>query len=242
MTDEPILKGHKRVKKRFIPPMMQIPKLQQVSFVDDILPELIWLGLINDRLGFVQGSRFFEKIVLSAVEVDGEPPFKNYALCSELVKLDDDQRSAFLKSLDGKGILEQLRDYIAPLLLLYDNFPLAFIGPPSAVYQESELVQSIKDCTGRHLDKYKTPGIILHGSMLLARLVAGTISLPKDGPDYNAVLTDPDSEDAKRAEGFMRANALSEYGMLQIDKAWAQHFWNTNFELSECEFNYEPYV
>jgi hypothetical protein len=49
MKDRKILPGHKQIGKRFIPPMKQIPNMRQMSYVNDMLPELIWLGLINDR-------------------------------------------------------------------------------------------------------------------------------------------------------------------------------------------------
>ena len=39
-----ILEGHKRIGKRFIPPMMQLPMMRSTSYVNDMLPELVWIG------------------------------------------------------------------------------------------------------------------------------------------------------------------------------------------------------
>jgi hypothetical protein len=242
MTDESILRGHKRVGKRFIPPMKQLPSLKLTSYVNDILPELIWLGLINDRLGFIRGARFFEKIVTAATNVAGEPPYKNFALVSQLGALNATQKKSFLCELSKTDILEPLRDYVAPMILLYDDCPIEFIGSPNANYRKSDLIKVIRDCVGRHIDKYETPGIVLNGTILLARLVAGTISLQAEMPNFNAIVDDPASEEAKRAAAFMRANALAEFGMLEIDNGWARNFWNKNFEICECEFSYEKDV
>ena len=240
MTSNYILDGHKRVGKRLVPPMMQLPGMKDISYIDVMLPELIWLGLINDNLGFVRGARFFEKMVLAAMEVAADPPHKNYAIISQLGTLNVEQRDSFLQSLSNDEMLEPLRNHIAPLILLYDQCPLAFIGPPDTVYSQNDLIRSIKSCVDRHLDKFETPGIVLNGAMLLARLVAGTIKFSKDMdlPDFNSVIDAPESDEARHAAGFMRASAIGEFGMSTIDDAWARHFWNRNFEISDCEFDY----
>lgn len=226
--------------KLFIPPMKQISVVRELSYIDDMLPELVWLGLIYDRLGYIPGTRFFEKIVSVVVEVAGEAQQRNYAFLSHIGELNSDQRLSFVKALSAEAMLEPLREYIAPLVLLYDDCPLAFIGPPDTVYAKEELVNSIKTCVGRHLDKYDTPGTVLNATMLIARLVTGTIKFSKDTkmPDFNMIVDDPSSAEANLAAGFVRANALAEFGMLKIDNMWARSFWNKNIVISECEFEY----
>ena len=100
-----------------------------------------------------------------------------------------------------------------------------------------QLVDKISSCVEKHIDKYKTPGIVLNASVLLSRLVTKTISFPTDMdlPDFNSVIDTPDSEEAKRAEGFIRANAIGEFGMLQISDTWARYFWNRGYQLSPCK-------
>lgn len=230
-----LLPGHKRVGKRFIPPMKQIPKMMEFSYVDDLLPQLIWLGLINDKVGFIKGARLFEQIALITYDVLAKSAHCNLALLDTFRLLDEGQKAAIVNALEHERVLVKLRICLAPLLILYDNCPINFIGIPEEVVDEQMLIQSMRDCVGNHLDKYKTPGIVLHGSMLLARLVTGTISLPMDIPDFNSVVSAPDSQEAKSAAGFMRANAMAEVAMLKIDRSWSEYFWNRGAELSPCE-------
>lgn len=112
------------------------------------------------------------------------------------------------------------------------------MGPPTNTYSHEDLTSIIKLCVGKVIDQYDTPGILLYGAMLLARLVTKTIKFPADMdlPDFNAVINSPGSEEAKRAAGFMRANGLGEFGMMKVGNAWAKKFWDTNFALSRCEF------
>ncbi|MEW6181495.1 MAG: hypothetical protein AB1522_16435 [Chloroflexota bacterium] len=233
-----ILAGHKRIGKRFVPPMMQIPMRVDTSYANDMLPELIWIGLINERVGYVRGAKIIEKVFLAVDALKEKAQEGNYALMSSFNKLTNDQKTAITETLRKEGVLDIIQNSIAPLVLLYDDCPLTFLGPPTNTYSQEDLTSIIKLCVGKTIDRYDTPGIVLYGAMLLARLVTKTIKFPADMdlPDFNSVIDSPGSEEAKRAAGFMRANGLAEFGMMKVGNAWAKHFWDKSFELSPCEF------
>ncbi len=243
MKKKQLLSGHKRVGKKFIPPLKQLAGMREMSYVDDMLPELIWLGLINDTLGFVAGARFFEQVVAAATEVTEGKHGTHYAFLSIYCSFDNDQKERFASTLSKASLLNPLREYLAPLVLLYDDCPIRFLGPPETVISEGTLIKIMRSCIHRCLDKYETPGIVLNGMVLLSRLLTKTIHFSRDIvlPDFNAVIEKPESEEAKGAAGMMRANALAELGMLNLDKAWARYFWNRGYELSPCEFNYDAH-
>jgi hypothetical protein len=233
-----ILAGHKRVGKRFIPPMMQLPMRVDTSYVNDMLPELIWIGLINERVGYVRGARVIEKVFLAVDARKEKGQEGNYALISSFNNLTGEQKVAITDALREEGVLSIIQTSIAPLVHLYDNCPLKFMGPSTSTHSEEELTSLIKLCVGRVIDRYDTPAIVLFGAMLIARLVTKTIKFPADMglPDLNAVVDAPGSEEAKRAAGFMRANGLAEFGMMKVGNAWAKQFWDKGFEISPCEF------
>lgn len=237
MTKETLFRGYQRKGKRLIPPMKQLQNLRECSYVDDMLPELIWLGLINERKGYPFGSAVLETIVETiggAVEPNTN---LNVALQSAYEGFDEDQKDHVVKALRDRELLEDAQQALAPLLLLYDGFALMFLGPPADRISEAALIERIKRCVGNHLDRSKTPAIVLHGSLMLTRLVAGTVHVSKeiDLPDLNSVVTRPDSEEAKRAAGFLRASAMAEWGALNVNNRWAEYFWNRGGELTPCE-------
>lgn len=233
-----ILEGHKRVGKSFIPPMKQIPMMTDISYVNDMLPELVWIGLINDRVGYFRGARIIEKVFLVVDKIKKEGQEGNYALISSFNKLTSEQKLDIVASLRNDDVLEIIQNAIAPLVLLYDECPLSFMGPPTNTYSEEDLVSIIKQCVKKTIDRYETPAVVLYGAMLLSRLVTKTIEFSSnmDLPDFDSVINSPDSDEAKRAAGFMRANGLGEFGILKLSNSWAKHFWDRNYELSPCEF------
>jgi hypothetical protein len=237
MAKKRTLEGYKRKGKRFIPPMKQLPGVREQSYVNDMLPELIWLGLIHDRMGCRFGARTLEIVLELTKEWPKPEKPVNYAMQSAYAELSESQKTEIVDAWQSQHLLNDIQHALAPLVLLYDGFSLAFVGPPSTVISEEALIQRIKQCVGKHLDKYETPGIVLHGAMILTRLIAGTIKFAAhiDIPDFNAVIEKPGTDEAKRAASFMRANAMAEIGMLELAKDWPRYFWNRGAELSPCE-------
>jgi len=231
------LQGYKREGKRLIPPMKQLPQMREFSYVNDMLPELIWLGLIHDLAGYQFGAEVQRSIGGTAKEFPERDRPNNYALQKAYVELDADQKAAIVEGLERDRLLPGVRDAIAPLVLLYDGCPLSFLGPPDAALSQEAMIERIKICVGRHLNKTKAPGIMLHGTLFMARLISGKIRIAAhiDIPDLDAVLRDPDGAEAQRAGGFLRTSAAAEWAMLGGDETWARHFWNRNAELSRCE-------
>lgn len=236
MTMRP-LDGYARIGKRFIPPMKQLPGLQEYSYVKDMLPELIWLGLINDRKGYKFGAVVLETVVELTKGWSKRDSRVNYAMQSAYKGLTTAQSTEIVEAFKKRGMLEDIQYALAPLVLLYDGFSMAFFGPPPTVISEEALVFRMKESVKKHLDRHQTPGIVLCGSLLLTRLAAGTIHFAQhiNIPDLNAVIEAPDSEEAKRAAAFIRASAMAEVGMLDFPYTWNRYFWNRGAELAPCE-------
>ena len=209
-----------------------------VAYVTHMLPELVWIGLLNQRVGYVRAARLLERVFTVVEETKDADTKGNFALLSTFDLLGDGQKSTLRERFREEGTLTLLQEAMAPLNLLYDNCPLLFLGPPARVFKGDELVSILKQCVGETIDKYKTPGIVLNGAVMLSSLVTKQLYFTKDIdlPDFNSVINAPDSEEAKHAAGMMRAHALTEFGMRKVGPSWARHFWNRNAQLSPCKF------
>lgn len=230
------LEGYKQKGKRFIPPIKQLPQTREFSYVSDMLPELVWLGLIHDHAGYRFGAKVLEAVIEVTKGIPSQARPINYALQASYANLQDEVKVEITRGWEKAGLLETICHAIAPLIILYDGCPLSFAGSPKNPNQRQDLINQISATVQNHLDKSKTPGIVLHGTLLLTRLIAGNIRIAQhiSIPDLNAVITSPGSEEARLAASFMRANAGAEWGMLGISNDWARHFWNRNAELSKC--------
>ncbi|NOY51052.1 MAG: hypothetical protein GXO88_10895, partial [Chlorobi bacterium] len=69
-----VLDDHKRLGKRFIPPLLNYGNLADVSWADMMVPDLIWIALVNENYGKQKGA----EIIKNFYEV-AKSTFKNDA-------------------------------------------------------------------------------------------------------------------------------------------------------------------
>ena len=233
-TRKKVLADHKQIGKKFVPPLKQLPNMRDVSYVNDLLPELIWFGLINERLGYHKGMRLFEEIIKA---LPTRKARLQYAFASEYKELTSKEMTDMIKRLEYFGKLEIIRECLAPLVMLYDDFPMRFIGKPKKHFSKNELVNLIHSAVKNTINKYDTGGIVLHSAILVCGMLTSTIHFNNKIklPDINAIVERPDSQGAKQAAAFVRATALAFCTSGELSNEWAKSFWNKNMTLSKCE-------
>lgn len=230
------LAGYVKRGKKLISPLNALPNMKSYSYVNDLLPELLWLGLINDYSSYLTGRKVLECVV--NVGKDWDSPIKNFALQSAYITLSEQQKIQILESWESARLLDSIRSAISPLVLLYDKCALRFVGPPGQATPIDSLVKRLERVVGSVADKYQTSGVMLQGALLMNNLIAGRMHFSShiELPDFNAVVDRPDSEDARRAASFIRASTMAQIGFIDPPKEWAQCFWNTSYDLVACDY------
>ena len=124
-----VLVGHKQIGKRFIPPMIHlISGMDEVSWVNEILPELIWFGVLNHRLGIRKGTDIGSRMSKFAMELYNKKEPNNFSYISSYNFLDEYQKDNLVKKLEKEKVLDSLRYGIGLFLRLYPDSPLNFIA------------------------------------------------------------------------------------------------------------------
>jgi len=235
-----VLQDHKQVGKRFVPPLLQLRNVKDVSFVKHLFPHLVWMGLMNDRFGYARGVRLsidLAKITHSALR---EEKHMNFALCGSYSFLSPEAKSKIVIECDEKGWLNDIRRALAPLTLQYDDFPMAFLGIGDLDVKSGVLLQELKRTVGKCINKYETPGLVPQTNLIMVQAVTGGLNISKDiqMPDFDSIIKDPDSEAAKRAAAFVRAGSLAMCmpDELMLEK-WSKSFWNQGGKVDSCLFS-----
>ena len=231
-----VLSGYVQRKKKLISPLNSLDNIKSIGFVDDLLPELLWLGLIHDHYNYVIGRDALECVTaLEKIWPKLEKPL-NFALQSSYKGFTDDQKSTLLAAWREKGLLEKIQYALAPLVILYDDFALRFVGPPDSAVPEEVLINRLEKVVSNASDRYSTPGVMLYGALFLNNLMAGRIIISQeiDLPDFDAVIHDLDSAEGKRAASFLRASAMAQRSFASPLGDWADRFWARSYELIPC--------
>lgn len=238
-----VLKDHKKIGSKFIPPLSQLGGLTEISYVDQILPEIIWMGLICDKLGYQKGVDLVARLTKVAFVLKETKKFVNFAIVSNFNLLSKDKKRKFKNKLQTENILETLQDILAPLIISYKDFPLSFLGKSNSKLDKNDLIERLKLSIERHIDKYATPGIVIQANVLYIRSINGGLFLAQNikPPNLESIIQSPESEEAKRAGSFARIQAMQEFMPLgqKLKFNWARSFWNRGYKIDKCIFKNE---
>lgn len=236
-----VLADHLRRSKKFIPPLMQLPGMMEVNYINEGLPELVWIGLLNSWHGYKRGVEFATELGKIAFKHRGTDKHINFSLASAYDVLDVEAKRQIVHDSGASGILDPIRTAIAPLVVLYEGCPLAFLGPPEAARDRDALVGEIRTVVGSLFDKYETPGLVPLACVMYIRSVNGGLYFPKGMaiPNLNALVNEPESEEAKQAGSFVRAYAMCDLMVTKEGRTtdWPQSFWNQGLVIDNCRLH-----
>ncbi len=99
----------------------------------------------------------------------------------------------------------------------------------------------MRTVVGSLFDKYQTPGLVALTCVMYIRSVNGGLFFPEgmDLPDFNTIVVDPESEEAKHAGSLVRAYAMGDL-MVTIDgqaSGWPKSFWNQGLVVDSCQLS-----
>lgn len=238
-----VLEGHKKVGSKFVPPMMQLPNLTEISYINQILPEIIWMGLINDEFGYRDGIDLSSNLARRAFDLKETDKHINFTLVSNFNLLSAERKSELVRSLEETSELVKFRDSLLPLIALYEEFPLSFLGMSEKIFDKIELIEKIKNCIKKHINKYDTPALIIQANVMYVRGSTGGLHVAPhiEIPDLNTLIEDPESKKAERAGAFVRISAMQEMMPMRETRIcdWAESFWNQSYKIDKCDFSWE---
>ncbi|OHV96529.1 hypothetical protein AKG95_17530 [Janthinobacterium lividum] len=236
MPKNRILSDHKRIGKRLVPPIMQLPNVVATSFRDEVLPDLIWLATLfrklDDRTA-VNLSIDFVKLCSSALP-EKSPPLIKLGNFDELSTDSKDLILAKFKEWPGRKLLLSTLGYQAEL---FPDYPLAFLFDDEWKGGSASIAQ-LKDDVTVLLDRYAYPATKVQVTALVALATSGKLFFAKgvEIPDFDAIFTSPDSDAAKRAASFARANLNAGVGLEEgRSERWVSSFWHQSHYLEGCE-------
>jgi len=241
-----VLQDHLKMGNTFYPPFTfdgGESRFTQVDWRADILPELIWIGLLVQAFGFDQAREMACGLAFLADQVHAYGNRPNFGTLSGYDTLSSRWKQALNKKLDAHGLREDLSLSLSPLFRLYPKCPLKFIlgGQPPTV-KKREAVQVLGPVLDECLFRQEKLPTFVQGIYYDALLASGKLKLcgPVERHD-TAVLKDyPDSEEAKKVAGFMRCGATGlpmEKNLpgAKQDPWWPAYFWNRGLKIGPCD-------
>lgn len=237
MTERPpILAGHKQIGKRFVTPFNQLELVKETRYVERIMPELLWMDMINELYDYRRGIEITMSLCSQVRDAIGASDFINFTVTSKYATVAEDARASVLQVLSGSDVLRAVSEALSPLARNYPAFPMAWLLPDGKDDSEADL-DRVGASVKRIIDKYAYPALIIQANVLVFRGMSGTLHFAENVPvpDFNAMAEDPESEAGRRAAAQARMGAMMDI-VRDEDDTWPRAFWNDNYRLSRCSF------
>jgi hypothetical protein len=229
--------------------MLQLQNMQETSFVDELLPSLIWMSALYSRCNGRLATNIIVEFIKDAESVFGDKRPQSLFEIGNFTLLSSEEKQAIYDLVKGKDYYEVLLNNLEHQHHILNGYPLSFLFEEH-VYgvDKSEAIDMLTEDVKVLLDRYSPLATKVQVTSLYTTLVTGRLKISSaiDLPDFNKVFSDPDSDEAKRAASFARANLNGTIGMFKHGNddlnikanSWVKDFWAQVFKLSECTSEY----
>lgn len=235
-----VLKDHKKVGKKLIPPMMQLPNLKETSFIDNTLPCLVWISALFLRNSDKDAVHNLVEFLRECKDVLGDDKSPPLAFLNNFDKLTENQKKKIIQDLGGDYKAAFLRDSLTHQNQLLHEYPLSFIFTEAPdELEHNQALEMLKEDVSALLDRYSIHSTKVQTTAIVSMAATGKLffSSKIDLPDFNAIFTDPESEESRRVASFVRANINAGAGFQDTEggeNSWAKLFWKQAFDLEPC--------
>lgn len=235
-----VLNDHKRLGKRFIPPLMSYGNLADVSWTDMMVPDFIWIALVNDKYGKQKGAEII-RLFYKAAKIVFDNDKRNYCTISFYEDMPDNQIESFYDSLYEKEVIQPLQEALYNFIELFPKCPFNFIFKDIHIQTILDIgfIISYKKLLNKILDKRSKESTFVIGNVVYSMLANDRLKIHKDSviaklpelKDY------PNTEISKMIASSNRAtiNVLFGDNFYNRNNTWIKYFWQRSIDLEPCK-------
>jgi hypothetical protein len=215
--------------------------MRDVSWINMMLPELLWIALLHDSLG---DRRAVEIVTAFSRDLRAVSPDHNRTIWAAAGKFSELPSTLLpvLLSEKGTSYANDLRAALASLAAWYPAHPLNVLfdgNPPQA---ERILLARLKAIVSDLFNRSSRAATMVQATALWLVFDAGRLKVNADLAlaQFPRIEDYPKTELSQRIAGSVRATLNSMFGdtdLLASGSDWPVAFWNRGLELEPCETN-----
>lgn len=238
-----VLKDHKKVGQRFIPPFLQSFKGWETTFkpVDiqkEIVPEIIWVSYLVNELGIEESAEVMYKFIVSIEQALSSEKIKDLCFLSSYHTLSERQIEMIRTTLRNNYYYRKVEQVLKGFNQILPQNPLnrIFLEIPNKNKSNIEkLKKTLNDLDSKrkNLFVFSVANIFMVKNKLGQFVIGAAINLP---PPI-CIIDHPDTEESLRLAGFFRSSI---YPVINNDSIisnieWRNNFWNYTNQLEPIQ-------
>lgn len=239
-SQKPILGDHKRIKSKLITPFNdQLGPLREVSWVNTMIPELLWIALLQNAYG---PHRCVEILTAFSRDLRTSSPERADTIWAAAGKFSV-LPAAELRSLVQKNDAEygqELRVALRPIAALYPPHPLNKIFLAEDLTPRPDDIELVKRVLVEMYDRSSWGATMTQAHAIWLAFDSGRLVVSPDVSlaRFPEIDQYPHTDLSRRIAGAIRASLnqfFGDEGLMASGTTWPVEFWNEGLNLASCE-------
>jgi hypothetical protein len=228
-----ILEGYKKVGKKFIPPLVQYEGFREINWVNDIVPEIIWIAVVQKKLGYKVANEAISELHKNYLEICDTKYINSFF--SSYDSMSDETKAKLKNQFSSNQYFSKFFEGIKDLQYYFPNHPLQFLYDDRAIQKSEVSIQLLKDSIKGILDRRSEAGTIAQASVLFNSMATGKFNAPVGSIfwEFEEIDNYPKTEKSLLLASSIRAmiNAFMHKETRNIECEWVKCFWQKSFQL-----------
>ncbi len=232
--------GYKRDRSIYTPPILQLGEFNGVNWLDEILPEIIWIGLLQDKFGLGLGSKLALQISETTNKLHNLNGKKQWlAPLSCYSELTENERAEIKKELTNLGHLTNYERAFGLITFLYPKFPLSFLVAENSNVKQDISVSEFKIYLSKLYDRTNFTTTFMQATAVDMAFQSDllTVSPETSLAKFDEISNFPNTEISKQVASSIRQTINLFFGnnnLFSSNGEWNKYFWNRGLELEKC--------
>jgi hypothetical protein len=232
-----VLQGHRQYGKRFIPPFLDYLNSSEIGWLDDLLPELIWIGLMNAAFGIKRGVELSVELAKAASACTTGAQGA-YVFVSEYDQLQPAEQECVRGHLSDSGALDHVTSALRVLAAHYPECPLAFLWSTKQYDAQDETALSkLRELILALADRREKAATWVQATAVYMCFLNDKLKVFRGSAlaDFTAIEAYPDTDESMKVASSVRASITGFLPSLNLSNDWRHYFWNRGLRLQPCE-------
>ena len=196
-----------------------------------VLPELVWMAVLNDRLGTADGTKAAMNVAQFAAAIE---PKGQYGLVSSYLPFTREQMLHIGNQRDAIPAVEALLGFFS----LYPECPLAALADEKQIEQPTEAtIAWFSDLLVELFDNESKPAVSMQANAIYIAFVTDRLKVFRGLAlaNFPEIENYPETDESRRIASSIRAT-LNLFLMWSVETSdrWPRYFWNRGLDLGSC--------
>ena len=237
-----VLKSYRKVGSRFVPPMLQMFQFEDVSWLRQTLPELIWWDVLIEQASLRFAARVVEIIAAYFKQMDNYS--RQWSFISDYSDIAEETAQGLAESLTKAGMLNEMQVYLSDFLDLYPACPIARVLNlhPAGIVDLGYLIE-FEERLRVLEDKRSRDAVLVQAQAVYMGFASERLHVMEGLAlaDFPQVVNYPDTERSVQVGASICAtvNMLAGNNLPKFrEDDWVQYFWRRSLELHPLDLGH----